>query len=273
MPAHVRISVQSLSVVFRHVRFVERFREQYEKTRTAVERAWRLPVRKPDTPTDNPDVESFGGEFSDCPEKPSHSSVSILNARDNGVSGASIWRFTVIFQSFARKTGRAVLTLSEEATLRKPARGIDSFAALLIALLFWSMAVPSFAQAPLVNGGFVVGFLQSDDDVETYQWSASAGDKVHIRVATTAGSTIRPRLDLLDPNGMTVGVNSGNTATGIICDGTFNCSIELTGVYTVQVSNTSIEQTGGYRLYFTSVQGLGSVPDLNNGGFVAWASN
>ena len=114
----------------------------------------------------------------------------------------------------------------------------------------------------LVNGGSVSDQIDRGD-IDTYAFSATAGDYVYLRAADTettnfVNAPFSPRVALFDPNGNVV---TGDTGALV---GALQTQLVITGTYTVVVRDDSSTDAnvGTYDLYYALIPGA----DENEGG-------
>ena len=114
-----------------------------------------------------------------------------------------------------------------------------------------------FAKAPganddgtLVNGEVVSGEIELGD-IDSYAFTANAGDTIYLRVADTetnefVSADFFPNVILLDPSGAVL-TNGAGALVGDIAR-----ALVTTGTYTVIVNdeNAGEDATGSYNLYF-----------------------
>jgi len=124
---------------------------------------------------------------------------------------------------------------------------------------------------PLVNGGTTSDRIDRGD-IDSFAFSASAGDYYYLRVADTEttpfiNSFFSPRVSLFDPNGNFV---TGNTGSLV---GAIRGRLVLTGTYTVVVTDASSTEanTGSYDLNFALIPGASENEggNLQNGQLVS----
>ena len=123
--------------------------------------------------------------------------------------------------------------------------------------LFWLAAALPAGAAPLVNGGSVVGVI-SGASVDSWEFSASPGDHVIVRIADTSAGPFTPRIELFAPGGASISSASGNAVTTLEHDPT------VAGTFTVEVSDLAGTETGGYELQFARFAGANEFGLLAN---------
>jgi len=104
-------------------------------------------------------------------------------------------------------------------------------------------------------------------DLDTFTLTATAGEKLQLRIVKTSGTTFVPRIDLYDPNGALVTSTYNATVGSLIND-----TASVSGTYMVVVSDYSgnsahgNDSTGTYNLYVTrSTQASAEAVALTNG--------
>jgi hypothetical protein len=89
-------------------------------------------------------------------------------------------------------------------------------------------------------------------DLDTFTFTATAGERLQLRIVKTSGTTFVPRIDLYDPNGALVTSTYSATVGSLIND-----TASVSGTYLVVVSDYSgnsahgNDSTGTYNLYVT----------------------
>ena len=133
-----------------------------------------------------------------------------------------------------------------------------------------------FAKAPganddgtLVNGEVVSGEIELGD-IDSYAFTANAGDTIYLRVADTetnefVSADFFPNVILLDPSGAVL-TNGAGALVGDIAR-----ALVTTGTYTVIVNDESAgeDATGSYNLYFAKAPGANDDGTLVNGEVVS----
>lgn len=93
-------------------------------------------------------------------------------------------------------------------------------------------------------------------DLDSYTFTANAGDTAHLQVTDTSGGALQPQIALYRPDGsLRASTSDGSTVT-------LNIPITVTGVYTVVVADvsTGLSATGSYRILLTGTGGDADVP-------------
>ena len=118
----------------------------------------------------------------------------------------------------------------------------------------------------LPNGGVVSGLIDLGD-LDSYSFTAQAGETIFLRVADPEATSLFPNIELLDPSGEHV-VGS-EVARPLV--GTLSRSLDQSGTYTVIVNDESTgeDATGSYDLYFAKAPGANDDGRLLNGGLVS----
>ena len=121
----------------------------------------------------------------------------------------------------------------------------------------------------LPNGGVVSGEIELGD-LDSYTFTANAGETVYLRVADTettefVNSAFFPNIILLGPSGGFI-TNANGALVGDIAQ-----SLVSTGTYTVIINDESSgeDATGSYDLYFAKGPGASDDGVLPNGGVVS----
>ncbi|WP_444996542.1 hypothetical protein [Aliikangiella sp. IMCC44359] len=119
-----------------------------------------------------------------------------------------------------------------------------------------------------VTGADEYGLLSNDSvslgdlalgDLDSYTFTATAGDYTFLRLVDIDGTSFYPRLYLYGPDGTQLISSSHHTATG------FNHRATTSGTYTVVVSDYYITGTGNYHLYFSKAPGANELGTLYYG--------
>jgi hypothetical protein len=103
----------------------------------------------------------------------------------------------------------------------------------------------------LINGGVISDAIDLGD-LDSYTFTANAGEGVQIRIADTSSNDLIPRITLYDPNGAYITYGQGYDVAAISRQVTEN------GTYTVVVADGSgtKSQTGNYDIYFSAPGGM-----------------
>ena len=136
------------------------------------------------------------------------------------------------------------------------ADGSSGFAATGAYNLYFTRAPSANEGGALPSGGVVTGSID-EGDLDSYTFTANAGDSIKLRVADPAGGAFDPNFDIYDPSG----ARAVNTGFGLdVAAAAFRAA--TSGTYTVVVSDgsTGFAATGAYNLYFTRA------PSANEGG-------
>ena len=130
----------------------------------------------------------------------------------------------------------------------------NSLRTFLTLLLLFGFIQPSHALT-LINGGSVPGTISVAGGIDTYTFTATAGDSIQLSITGYIGMF----MNLYEPNGTHIGTNNGDVITKSLTQG---------GTYTLEVSASDSNQTGNYDLYFVKVPGANEYGLLNIGGVV-----
>ena len=121
--------------------------------------------------------------------------------------------------------------------------------------LYFARAPGANDDGPLSNGQRHEGFIDLGD-IDSYTFTANAGETVFLRVADTQttefiDSGFTPRIVLFDPSGREIESGLGSLV------GSLDITLTDSGIYTVLVFNNSnaSEMTGSYDLYFALAPG------------------
>jgi len=115
----------------------------------------------------------------------------------------------------------------------------------------------------LINGGMITGTIDKGD-LDSYTFSANAGENVQIRITDINGTPFIPRITLYDPNGAYVTYGQGTNV------GAISYKTTQAGIYTVVVSDISsgYASTGDYNVYFVHMPGANEGGNLSPGNTV-----
>src|SRR6185369_2627356 len=117
------------------------------------------------------------------------------------------------------------------------------FAVLTPLFLFFSLASSASAQGALSNGALQTGTISPAGDMDTWTFSAIAGDGIVLRVGAT---NFVPKIQLYGPDSALVG--DAFTANGNFRDAELILRATNGGPYTVVVSSVFPNNTGTYGL-------------------------
>jgi len=117
----------------------------------------------------------------------------------------------------------------------------NSLRTFLALILLCGFTQPAHALT-LINGGSVPGTISVAGGIDTYTFTATAGDSIQLSITGYIGMF----MNLYEPNGTHIGTNNGDVITKSLTQG---------GTYTLEVSASDSNQTGNYDLYFVKVPG------------------
>ena len=98
------------------------------------------------------------------------------------------------------------------------------------------------AQGPIASGQTLTGTISSAGQTDSWTFAATAGDAIIVRVGEVANNTFNPRIQLLSPTSVSLGISSSSSAAEIAVTAT------NTGTFTVRISDNTGTQTNSYRL-------------------------
>lgn len=119
---------------------------------------------------------------------------------------------------------------------------------------------PTDQGGPMVNGATYSG-TNSLGDIDMWSFTASAGDRVMVRVGTTG---FRPYLLLYGPNGAQLAVGAGNGSSDT--DGLADATAPSTGTYTAVLESYYANGTGPYTITLAKSTGAFVVSPGDEGG-------
>ena len=135
--------------------------------------------------------------------------------------------------------------------------------------LYYAKAPGADEGGALPNGGSVSDRIDLGD-IDTYTFTANAGESVYLRVADTEttefiNSDLFPRVELFDPSGTFLTGGQGALV------GSLFENLVMTGEYTVVVRDVSSgdDAVGDYDLYYAKAPGADEGGTLTNGGSVS----
>jgi len=154
---------------------------------------------------------------------------------------------------------------SEINHLSETNKFVYKYAIIGLFILFFPLITfaPAYS-APLVNGGVISDAIDLGD-LDSYTFTANAGEGVQIRVADTSSNDFRPRITLYDPNGAYVTSDTNYDVAAI------SYAVTENGTYTVVVADgyPTKSQTANYDLYFVHMPGANEGGSLINGGVIS----
>ncbi|MBI9092777.1 MAG: hypothetical protein JEZ12_26475, partial [Desulfobacterium sp.] len=117
---------------------------------------------------------------------------------------------------------------------------------------------------PLVNGGVVSNSIVLGD-LDTYSFTAEAGEHIEIQIAETSGSTyFQPLIELYGPGGGdAILAHAGNPVAQMAL------TIAETGTYTLLVQDYRGDSTGEYNIYYVNIPRVDEPGPLVNDGVVS----
>jgi hypothetical protein len=122
-------------------------------------------------------------------------------------------------------------------------------------------SVSALAQGPLTNGWVNPGAISAVGETDIWTIAATNGDRMSVQIAKLSGGAgFTPRIQILAPNGASLGVKSGGVAARL------DVQAYVSGTYTVAVSDANGAGAGSYGLQLAHVPGAFSVPSGDQGG-------
>ena len=150
-----------------------------------------------------------------------------------------------------------------------PVRFVRRFAPLAVVGLLLLPAV-THGQGGMTNGLNYTGDILLAGEIDTYSFTATAGDDLIVHIGETAGiADFTPWIRLFAPDNSMVGNASGVLAAQI------NVAAAQTGTYTVQVGSfdTGFDATGSYTLTLAKSPGAFSISPGDEGGALTNGAN
>jgi len=137
-------------------------------------------------------------------------------------------------------------------------RAIVAFFSLLVLILPTDFA---HGQGPLTNGWTHTGLIGVGAEVDSWTFSANAGERIVVRVGEiTQTNAFTPRIRLVNPPGTQQATASGAVAAEVSVVAT------NTGTFTVMIDGVDATATGAYRLTLAKTPGGVSVAPGDEGG-------
>jgi hypothetical protein len=133
--------------------------------------------------------------------------------------------------------------------------------------LYYSLAPGANEGCLLTSGGIAMGIIDKGD-LDSYTFTATAGEGVQLRMVDIAGGTFWPGFEVYDPSGTRV-VNPVS-ATDVAVTSFY---APVTGTYTIVAydNSTGRASTGDYNLYFTRAPSANEGGPLSPGGMLSGA--
>ena len=146
-----------------------------------------------------------------------------------------------------------------------PASPLRSWTALMcgsITLVLLTLAATrTAAQGVLTNGLAQDGAMSASAETATWTVAATRGDRVVVQIAKlTGGAGFTPEIEIVTPNGSSLGVKTGGVAARL------DVQAEFTGTYAVNVTDANRTGTGTYRLRLAQAPLAFIVPSGDEGG-------
>ncbi|QEY18416.1 hypothetical protein D0C16_21970 [Cellvibrio sp. KY-GH-1] len=131
--------------------------------------------------------------------------------------------------------------------------------------LYYSKAPNAFELGDLINGGIRAEFIDKGD-IDTYQISANANERININVTDVDNTNLIPWVTIYKPDG-TYLTQSWSQNVAVVD----SVVATQTGTYTVIVrdASTGNASTGNYNLYYSKAPNAFELGDLINGGIRA----
>ncbi|NBB80664.1 MAG: hypothetical protein GVY36_14670 [Verrucomicrobia bacterium] len=112
----------------------------------------------------------------------------------------------------------------------------------------------------LGNGSSADGTIGVVGDVDRWNFSANAGERVWVQLGELSGTVFSPSLAVFDPSGTPVALDIGSSSAAV----SFVAS--QSGTYSAYVREAGDDSTGGYRIFLSRSAGVFSVPTGDEGG-------
>ena len=119
--------------------------------------------------------------------------------------------------------------------------------------------LPVDEHGPLVNGGVVSESIDLGD-LDTFSFTADAGDHIEIQIADLTGNSYyAPRIELYGPGGGDViAVATNNVVARMVL------TLEESGTYILLVQDNSGVRTGDYNIYYIKIPGAKEHGEIEN---------
>jgi hypothetical protein len=169
-----------------------------------------------------------------------------------GLRVTSAWGYDVAGTSFqASATGTYSMTVYDNT---------NPLAIGAVYALHLAVAPGANTGGSLIPGGVVPGHINLGE-LDSYTFSAAAGEAILLRLTDVAGGALVPTFKLYDAAGQFVNWARANDVAGL------DLAAPSTGTYTLVVydSSSGLATTGDYKLYFTKVPGASTGGSLSPG--------
>jgi YD repeat-containing protein len=124
-------------------------------------------------------------------------------------------------------------------------------------------AAVAIEKADIGFGDSVVGSIDVPGDVDSYSFSAVAGDRIIVRMSENEFA-LEPTLTLNDPNGTPIATDTSFSTVTLD-----SILLDETGTYTLSASDDGDDETGGYNLSLQRLNNPGNATVLNFGDSVS----
>jgi hypothetical protein len=127
--------------------------------------------------------------------------------------------------------------------------------------LLITMLCASSSQGALSSGEPAMGAISAVGAVDSWTITASQGDRLVVQIAELSGGAgFTPRIEMLAPDGATLGASSGDVAARL------DIQAPVSGTFTLAVSDVNRSGTGTYQLQLAQMPGVFTVPAGDEGG-------
>ena len=122
---------------------------------------------------------------------------------------------------------------------------------LILFLISWVFSsANALAETALVNDGIVTGNITTVGDINSFVFTASAGDAVHIRVVNPSGN-LSPAVWLYNPDGTLERYREDSTTVAFNChSSSSDCRLDQAGTYRLVVADDDNDYTGDFEIHF-----------------------
>ena len=123
-------------------------------------------------------------------------------------------------------------------------------------------------QGALTNGAIHTGSIASSDETDSWTIVAGQGDRIVVQIAEISGGAgFTPKIELVAPDGTSLGASSGGVAARL------DLQAPINGMFTVAVTDANHTGAGSYRLELAQVPGAFTVAAGDEGGALTNGAN
>jgi hypothetical protein len=101
----------------------------------------------------------------------------------------------------------------------------------------------------LINDAAVLGDI-SQGDIDSFVFTANAGDSVHLRITDIDDGNFSPEVWLYNPDGTLLVRDNSTTTVAFDCYTSANCELNQSGTYRLVIADRGLIYTGNYEVHF-----------------------